>query len=140
MSVERLMAVVREWMEGVWQEGDETAVDRLHASDFVDHNPAGRAPDREGFKEGVAELYRAFPDFFAETEDLIADPLTGKVALRWAATGTHQGIFIGVPPTGKRIAFRGIEILRIENDRIVERWGEWDSFNIMEQLGLTPTR
>ena len=133
-AVEGLKAVAHRWMEEGWQRGRADAVDELHAPDFVDHDPAGRRPDREGFKEGILQLYAAFPDFYAEIEDLVIDAARGKVTVRWAANGTHRGTFMGVPPTGKRIAFRGIEIIRVENERVVERWGEWNGIELLEQL------
>ena len=127
------------WMDEVWQKRRVDAVDELHTPDFVDRSPAGRSPDNRGFKEGLIRLYRAFPDFYATTEDLVIDVSEGKVALRWSAVGTHKGEYMGAPPTGKSIIFRGIEILRIENDRIAERWGEWDAIDLMVQLGLIPS-
>ena len=121
-------------MKEVWQERNIETVDALHGPHFVDHSPAGRATDNEGYKKGLEELFRAFPDFVAETEDLIIDADAGKVAIRWTATGTHEERFLGIPPTDRQVTFRGIEIVRIENDRIVERWGEWDGTDLMEQL------
>ncbi|MDY0020668.1 MAG: ester cyclase [Anaerolineae bacterium] len=123
---ERLRAIALRWMEEGWQKGNAAIVDELHAEDFVDHDSAGRAGDREGFKEGIRALYAAFPDFYATTEGIVIDVTTGSVAVRWSATGTQQGMFMGVPPTGKRFTFVGIEIIRIEDDHIVERWGQWD--------------
>jgi steroid delta-isomerase-like uncharacterized protein len=111
-------------------------VDQLHAEDFVDGSPAGRASDRESYKAGIAGLYEAFPDFEATTDDLVIDEGANRVAVRWSATGTHRGTFLGIAPTGKEIVFRGIEIIAIQNDRIVERWGEWDGLDILAQLGV----
>lgn len=118
----------------LWQGGDISLVDSLHAPDFIDHSSAGRASDNEGFKAGLNELYQAFPDFLATTEDLVIDVQNGKAVIRWSAVGTHQGVFMGIPPKGKRIAFQGIEIITVKNGRITARWGEWDGMDIMEQL------
>jgi len=133
-----LKEIADRWMEDVWQRGDVEAIDELHAPDFVDHSPAGRTPDRDGFRAGVAELYAAFPDFSTVTEQLVIDATAGTVGVRWTAVGTHKGTFMGVPPTGKRIAFEGVEILRIQDGRIMERWGEWDGISLLRQLGGLP--
>jgi steroid delta-isomerase-like uncharacterized protein len=109
-------------------------VDELHSPDFVDHDAAGRAPDRAGFKQGIADLYDGFPDLYTEIEDLVVDPDRSSVAVRWSATGTHRGSFMGLPPTGNRVSFKGIEIIRIRGGRIVERWGEWDGIDLLQQL------
>jgi len=134
----KLREIASRWIEEGFQKGNARIVDELHAANFVDHDPAGRSPDCEGFKKGIVELYAAFPDFYTVIEDAIVDVGTGKVAVRWTATGTHRGTFMDVPPTGRRIIFKGIEIIRIENERIVERWGEWDGIDLMQQLGRLP--
>lgn len=131
---ENIRAIAERWMKDVWQDRIVDAVDELHSPQFVDHSPAGRATDNEGYKKGLEELFRAFPDFVAETEDLIIDAHAGKVAIRWTATGTHRETFLGIPPTDRQVTFRGIEIVRIENGHIVERWGEWDGTDLTKQL------
>lgn len=134
-SVEQLRAIAEQWMERVWRQRQIDAIDELHAPDFADRSPAGRDSDNAAYKAGIAELYRAFPDFYAVTEDLVIDPATGKVALRWSATGTHAQTYLGVAATGKQITFTGIEIIRVAQGRIVERWGEWDGLALLEQMG-----
>ena len=134
--VEKMKAITQQWIEEGWQKGNAGIVDELHSPGFVDRDPSGRQPDREGFKQGIVRLYEAFPDFHGVIEDLIVDADTGKVALRWTATGTHRGSFMGARPSGRKIAFKGIEIIRIEEDRIVERWGEWDGIDLLQQLGI----
>jgi steroid delta-isomerase-like uncharacterized protein len=134
-ALERLSAIAHRWIDEGWHKGNADIIDELHAAHFVDRAAAGRTPDRVGFKEGIVELYAAFPDFHAVIEDLVIDTTAGKVAVRWSATGTHRGVCLGILPTGRRISFRGIEIIRIENERIVERWGEWDGIDLLQQLG-----
>lgn len=121
-------------MEEGWQKGNIHIVDELHSMNFIDHDPAGRTPDIEGFKEGIQQLYAAFPDLYAEVEDLVVDRESGKVAIRWTATGTHTHIFMNAQPTGKYVRIKGIEIIRIENGKIAERWGEWDGIELLQQL------
>ena len=122
---EQLAAIARRWMEEGWRRGDAQAVYAMYAPRFVDLGAAeGRAATREGNVEGIVALYRAFPDFYATVDDLIVDAAAGKVAVRWSATGTHRGAFMGVAATGRRVVFRGIETLRVEDGLIVERAGE----------------
>lgn len=135
-SAESLRAVAGQWMDLVWQQRQIDAIDRLHAPDFVDHSPSGRATNNAAYKAGIAALYQAFPDWEATTDDLVVDTSTSTVAIRWTATGTHSAPFLGVPATGRSITFVGIEIVRIANGRITERWGEWDALALLEQLGV----
>ena len=138
-TADQLAAIGRRWVELGWQHGDTEAVRAMYAPDFVDLAAAeGRAATRDGNVEGIAALYRAFPDFYATVDDLIIDAPGGKIAVRWSATGTHRGSFMGVAPTGQRITFRGIETLRVLDGLIVERAGEWDGIAILEQLGAFP--
>ena len=133
-SRRQLEEIAHRWIEEGWQRGRVAMVDELHSPDFVDHDAAGRAADRDGFKQGIAELYAGFPDLFAEIEDLVVDHESGSVSLRWTATGTHQGTYMGLSPTGNRVSFKGIEIIRVHGGRIVERWGEWDGVDLLQQL------
>jgi steroid delta-isomerase-like uncharacterized protein len=131
---QELERIAEEWMERIWRRHDLEAIDQLHAPDFIDRSSAGRNTDNEAYKAGIADLYVAFPDFFAQTHDLMPNPTSGKIAIRWSATGTHSATFFGIPASGKQIKFTGIEILHIQNNRIIERWGEWDGLAILNQL------
>ena len=58
--------------------------------------------------------------------------------MRWAAVGTHRGAYLGAEPTGRRVTFKGIEVIRVRDGRIAERWGEWDGLELLGQLGRMP--
>ena len=132
---EQMREIANRWIEEGWQKGDIRIVDELHSPDFVDHDSAGRSSDNEGFKGGITDLFTAFPDLKAQVTDLVVDASTGTVAVRWSATGTHNRPYLGAAPTGRSIRFKGIEIIRIRNNRINERWGEWDGIELLQQLG-----
>jgi steroid delta-isomerase-like uncharacterized protein len=136
VDTEQARELVRRWIEVGWRHGDPSVVDELHTSDFVDHDPGGRSPDNRGFKEGIVALYRAFPDLVAEVEDVLVDPVSGMVAVRWSAVGTHLRPYLGALPSQRRVSFKGIEIVRLRDGRISERWGEWDGMELLAQLGL----
>lgn len=122
-------------MEEIWRKRNLAVFDEIHSPTFLDRCPAGRASDRRSYGQSIIELFRAFPDWEAITEDLVVDVTTSKVAVRWTATGTHRAEFFGFAPTHKRIIFRGIEIVRVEGEQIVERWGEWNEVELLRQLG-----
>ena len=151
-----LAAIARRWVEEGWRRGDGAIVDELHAPGFVDHDSGDRAPDNDGFREGIVRLYAAFPDFHAEVRDLVVEVAGtcagafpggatpggaspgGTVAVRWTAAGTHRAPYLGAAPTNRRTTFQGIEVIRIENGLITERWGEWDGIGLLGQLGRFP--
>ena len=113
------------------------ALDEYFAADYVDHSPAPGLPaTREGFKQAVTMLFTAFPDFRAIEEDLIAEG--DKVVYRGIAQGTHQGEFLGMPPTGKQFTMGEIHIVRLANGQIVEHWEQSDQLGMLQQLGAIP--
>jgi len=131
-----IKAAAERWMNDIWRQRNLDVFDEIHAPHFVDGSAGKRAADRASYKQSIAELFVAFPDWQAEIDDLVIDAATGKVAVRWTATGTHRAEFMGVAPTGKQITFCGIEIVRVEGGQIVARWGEWDGIALLEQLGV----
>ncbi|HEY7099622.1 MAG TPA: ester cyclase [Terriglobales bacterium] len=82
-------------------------------------------------------LFTAFPDFHREVQEQLTDGMQ-HVVTRWTMSGTHQGEFLGIAPTGKRFSITGISIHRISGGRIVQEWHEWDSLSLMQQLGVVP--
>lgn len=133
MTRSDLEALARRWMT-FWQGADLADFNALHAPDFVDHAAAGRPSDREGFRDGVAALYVAFPDFHARIEDLVVDETAAKIVVRWSATGRHAGPFMGVAATGRTLDFHGLELLHCRDGLIAARWGEWDAESLLDQL------
>ncbi len=104
------------------------------AEDAVDHDPAeGQGAGREGFRTFFKALTTAFPDAHIEPAHMVADD--DHVCIAYTLTGTHNGDFNGVAPSGKRIEVRGVQIGRFENGKLVERWGSSDELGIMQQIG-----
>jgi steroid delta-isomerase-like uncharacterized protein len=136
MSAEQNKAVVRHFFEKVDQGKPEAAVELL-AANAVIHFPGNPGPmDREGFKQVGVMFRAAFPDGYHTVEHLIAEE--DKVVARYTFRGTHKGELMGIPPTGKQATVTGIAINRITNDKIVERWDEFDQLGLMQQLGVIP--
>ncbi|WP_082312570.1 ester cyclase [Chelatococcus sp. GW1] len=129
--------IAQRWMQ-FWQGGSLASFGDLHAPHFIDHSAAGRAADREGLLQGIRDLYAAFPDFHADIDLLAVDVSKGLVTIRWSATGHMHGRFLGVEPTGRLVGFSGIEIIRVGEGQVVDRWGEWDEPSIREQIGAAP--
>lgn len=133
MSSPDPVTVARRWLT-LWQGAPLNDVDLVLAPDYVDHAPAGRSPDRAGVRAGLAALYAAFPDFHGVEEQMVAGSPPDLVAVTWHATGTHRGPFMGFPPTGRVVTFRGVEMIRVRDGLVVERWGEWDGEGLAAQL------
>lgn len=128
-----LQVVAEQWMS-LWKGGDLELVETLHALNFVDHSSEHRDQDLCAFKSGIIELYAAFPDFHANILHVIVDETQSLVSIIWSAEGVQHGTFAGFKPSKGRIFFTGIEVIRVADSKIVERWGEWNSTSIFEQI------
>ena len=85
----------------------------------------------------AAAMFRAaLPDWHSDVEQLVAEG--DLVVERFTASGTHSGELMGVAPTGRVLRLRGMQMFRIRDGRIVERWGRLDESGLMQQLGLIP--
>jgi steroid delta-isomerase-like uncharacterized protein len=130
-------AIVRRFVDEVWSKGNMAVADEVVAANVVDHNPIpGQAAGVEGIKQVVATFRRAFPDAQFRSEDMIAEG--DKVVTRWTGRGTHKGEFADIPATGRAIVMTGIDIFRVANGKIVERWANQDDLGMMKQLGVIP--
>jgi predicted ester cyclase len=128
-------------MHRVYEEGfsqnNLDVLDELIASDFTDHNPnPGQGPGLEGLKQFISSMHTALPDLQVNVEDMIAEG--DKVVARLRISGTHQGEFMGIAPTGNQVTFTGIDILRIADGKVVEHWGNVDELGMLRQLGVIP--
>jgi steroid delta-isomerase-like uncharacterized protein len=139
MTTDRTTAnkqLVEAFIQELFTKGDLDAVDRYLDPGFINHDPPfPGAPDGpEGMRQAASMFHTALPDWHSEVEQLIAED--DIVVERFCASGTHRGDLMGVPPTGKAIVLKGMQIFRIDNDMIVERWGRLDEVGLMRQLGL----
>ena len=109
----------------------------LFVRDYVWHQPGSPKPlTREETEQFMRTFFAAFPDNRSTIEDMIAEG--DKVVTRYNVRGTHKGEFLGIPATGKEVAFTSILISRIAGGKIVEEWEEADSLGLMQQLGAVP--
>ena len=138
MSTDAAKAVVRRNTEEVQSRGNFDVFEELFADDFVDHTPQpNTTPDKDGVRRLYHTLRAAFPDFHADIHWQVAD---GELVTTYKTYhGTHQGTFLGVAPTGRKIHFETVDVMRVHNGRITEHWGVANLFSLMQQLGAWPT-
>ena len=122
----RNCSIVRTFMENAWGQGDLSLLTDLVSADFVGHLPIGDHYGPEGARIDIQSWRHALPDLTVTVEDLIAED--EKVVCRFTLSGTHRGLFLGIPPSGHRVNLRGIGIERLEDGRIAESWVQIDIF------------
>ena len=114
-------------------------IDELAAPDMLIRTPLPiEATGAQAAKQVWAMLLRGLPDLHLTIEDLIAEG--DKVVARNSITGTHQGEYMGLPPTGKSITYNEIFVFRFKGGRIAETWGVVDVLSQMKQLGVIPAQ
>jgi steroid delta-isomerase-like uncharacterized protein len=138
MLTEQNKAIVRRVIEEFWNTGNLAKVDELFAANYINHEPNDpEARDLQGFKQGAAAMFTAFPDLKVTIEDLVAEG--DKVTKRYTVRGTQTGELTGIPPTGKQVTITGINIYRIADGKVAEIWWNYDALGMMQQIGVIPT-
>jgi len=130
--------LVRRVTEECWNQGRLNLVEELFAEQVRIHDAAFPNLTRgaETMRRYIETVRGAFPDVRFTVVDSIAE--NGSVAIQWTASGTHEGEFLGMAPTGRRATIAGTTIYRIEGGRIAEEWVHWNLMSMMEQLGTAP--
>ncbi len=109
--------------------------DELFAPDFVDHDPA---PDQPAGGAGLAAYWAGFDESFSDVQREVVHTVATPENLITVMdlSGTHTGDFLGHAPTGGRFTVRNVQVMRIVDGRMTERWGSTDQLGILQQLGL----
>lgn len=129
--------IAKRFYEEIINQGRMDAAPSLMDPGYRDHLAPQQPPGIAGFAEFLKMVATAFPDIRVKVEDLFAEG--DKVAVRLSITGTHTGNLMGtIPPTGKAARWTGIDILRIENGKIKDRWSERNLLSMLKQVGAVP--
>ena len=136
MSEEANCALVRRFIDEVFNAGDFSAVDEILAADYVHHDPTTQefGSGVEGFKRLIGYYRDAFPDLTISFDDQFG--AGDRVVDRWTGRGTHEGELMGIPATGRPVSASGISIHRIVDGRIAETWNNYDAAGMLRQLGV----
>ena len=138
-STETNKAIVRRFYTEAWNEKNLDILEETHHPQWTHQDPSN-PNDLQGGPEGnrarLSHLIAAFPDIHYTLEDVIAEG--DRVVVRFTVTATHQGVFAGIPATGKAVSMAGIIIHRIQDGKIIEDWVVRDTLGLLQQLGVIP--
>jgi steroid delta-isomerase-like uncharacterized protein len=130
---------IAEQFAGTLSRHDIDAFAALFSESFVNHQLSAAAPPPAAGttpKQRTVALFngrlQGLPDLTVAIEALVAGE--DKVAASFVYTGTHQGAYLGVPPTGKKLRFTSCDIFAVRDGLIVEHWGMGDIAGILAQL------
>jgi|SRR5919106_6574121 predicted ester cyclase len=135
MNSEQNKALVRRFLARINKDKwDHAVLDEFFAPNYRRYlTPTTPPLTAEEQRERAARLRTAFPDAVATLEDIIAEG--DRVAYRLTIRGTHQGLFLGIPPSQKPVAVSFTAIVRIEDGKLAEEWGGLDQIDLLHQLG-----
>jgi steroid delta-isomerase-like uncharacterized protein len=136
MTEHPLDAFAREYNDA-WNARDVDRILSFWADDGVmDDVPFGKGVvGIDAVRKGVQEWLTAFPDMHSEQEGRSIS-VDDAVAYEWRLTGTNEGPYDGRPATGKRIEYRGLAVLEVNDERKIVRHTDYrDTFTILTQMG-----
>jgi len=133
-SVESLREVVRRLADTFNdpQNRESSYFDFYDDSLIIHGFPPNLPTNKEGFKQFINLLWKAFPDIRIMFDDIIIEG--NKVACRYNLTGTHKGEFMDLRPTDKQFRVNGMTVFSFRDTKCVQRWNLVDMISLMEQL------
>ena len=120
----------------VWNERRFEFIEKVIAPTHAIGDPTifGGAVGPAAYRRQVDRFLTGFPDLVFTVDDTVSEQ--DKLVVAWTVTGTHQGEFLGVPATNKKVSFSGITINQVGDGKIIESTVIWDGLGLLEQLGI----
>jgi steroid delta-isomerase-like uncharacterized protein len=139
MSPEANKALIRRFVEEVLNQKNLDAIDDICSPDFVEHDPfPGQGPGAEGLKQLLAQhFFPAFPDLQWVVEEMVAEGEYVMSRSTW--TGTHEAVFLGIQPTGKRVRVDAWTSDHIVDGKFTDSRLLMNALSMLQQLGAIPT-
>jgi len=132
-------ALMRRWLEEVWNQKRPEVIDELLAPDVLAHGMGPNGTVLQGpqaFRAAYDALTEAFPDVYITVDQLVA---SGEmVACHLTCEATHRGGSLGVPPSGKRVTFPVMNMARMRDGKILEGWNVLDLLAVLRQVEAVP--
>ena len=126
-------ATMNRWMEQAINGGNLQVVEELAHPAYVYRNPTEELRGAEAIKDLFSAYRAGFPDFHVRVDDRVA--AGDRMVQAFTITGTHEGEFMGLSATGRKIEVHGIVMSRFEDGKIVEEWEVIDQLSFLQQLG-----
>lgn len=135
MSLEENKALVRRLQEA-WNTGNVDILDEILHPTYIVYAPFKTTKGIEALKKGIISMRVGMPDFYTNIEYMVAEGDKVACYIKWG--GTHKGLMMGFPPSGKKVKLDQIGMYRIENGKLIEQRVAGDRLSFLEQLGVAP--
>jgi predicted ester cyclase len=137
MTLEQTKSIIRRIYAEIWSRGNVGSLPELFSAGlvFADRDDASLR-GYAGVKTLVQRWHAGFPDMQEDILDLVAEG--DRAICRFRLTGTHQGPFLGIAATGRRIDVEGVDLYRLGGGKIVAWEYLEDTLGLLRQLGRLP--
>jgi predicted ester cyclase len=136
-STEQNKKIVIRFNKEYIEQGNRESFDELVAEDVINHSaPPGSSKGPDGMIHFLQNVLRTgFPDLSVEILEQVAE--RDLVTTRKTIHATHSGVFMGIPPTGKKVAIHVIDIIRLRRGKYAEHWGMSNLPDVTARLSLS---
>lgn len=132
INIHSAKEVAEEYANKIWNNKDIHFIDHSVNHDVRIHSLMGESRGIENMKAVIHAWLAGFPDLQVINDIIIGE--NDLVSVQWRAKGTHQGEFKGIEPTGKSVAYSGVTVYRIKENRIIEYWAYLDMQHLFSQI------
>ncbi len=121
-----------------WNRHDAKSVAEMHSQDFTGEDVGEATPHhgRSGVCQRTKRYLLAFPDLQIQAEETLING--DQLVILWRAKGTHTGAFMNIPPTERKVTFRGVSLLWVQDKKITRGVYMWDVAGLLRELRLLP--
>lgn len=124
--------LAEDYAHKIWNNKDIRFVDQSVSHDVCIHSLMGESHGIENMKSIIHAWLTGFPDLQVTNEIIIGE--YDLVSIQWRAKGTHLGEFKEIKPTGKSVAYNGVTVYRIRENKIIEYWAYLDMMHLLNQI------
>ena len=129
--------LVKDMFERAINQRDESIFDEFIDRSYVNYDMPMPEPGPTGMRALMGGFFAAFPDMRIVVEQTVGE--ADLVCTRGYFEGTHDGDFMGVPATGKKVNVKYMDMWRLADGKAIENWVRLDMLGLMQQLGVVPT-
>ena len=129
---DRNKRLIKDYLHEI-NKGNDSILKQVFAPECTFHLPEP-VEGLNSYLEINRHYLNTFPDLHIIINDLLAD--NDKVVARLTLQGSHQGNFIGIPPTGRKVSFTAIIIYQIVGGKITEFWSQEDLLGLTQQFKM----
>ncbi|MEM7133004.1 MAG: ester cyclase [Chloroflexota bacterium] len=124
--------------QNIWNRRMLGTVRQAYAPQMRLHGSTNRTYVGRGeYQSFILSMMAMFPDLALQIDDIywMGNDTDGYMtSVRWSITGTHLGMGIYGPPTGRPINMWGITQHEIRNGQITQEWMLFNEFAVMQQI------